>query len=315
MRDLWRIALKLLNRNRKMTWFIRIQFLVMLLLVLALLSFLFKNQDQMNVLREQIGQDVWMIKPTHRYTSNSGQTNWTKDQLNLLEEKFTSKVGVISFSPNQDGDTQKVYVNDVIKKLISNHNQKRMVELLQHFLIYDPIQPNAQILPLDAKHQEDLWIYVVGVEDAEIYVNALDAELSALNSSSSYDVRQVISIKEQKTEVNLIYAKSLLFFITISFMLIMICIISFVLLQNQYQIAKLQLFRLFGATRMDIIKIYVFINLLLLGPSYMIALLLFILVGVLWIPFTAWMLTFLISFCLVVVLLLLMTIPSLSLGR
>ena len=87
-------------------------------------------------------------------------------------------------------------------------------------------------------------MYVVGVEDEEIHVNTLDAELSKLNPISNYDVRQVINTKEQQTEINLIYAKSLLFFITIAFILIMICITSFVLLQNQYQTAKLQLFRL-----------------------------------------------------------------------
>lgn len=56
MRDLWRIASKMLNRNRKMTWLIRIQFLVMFLLVFILVSFLFKNQDQMQVLREQLAK-------------------------------------------------------------------------------------------------------------------------------------------------------------------------------------------------------------------------------------------------------------------
>ncbi len=316
MRDLWRIASKMLNRNRKMTWLIRIQFLVMFLLVFILVSFLFKNQDQMQVLREQIGKDVWMIMPTFKPNSNSGLTDdWTQEQLDWLEHKFTGKIGIISLSPNQEGDSQKVYVNDVIEKLVSDNDQRQAREYLQYFLLYDSIQPHAQILPIEEKNLQDIWVYVVGVEDEEIHVNTLDAELSKLNPISNYDVRQVINTKEQQTEINLIYAKSLLFFITIAFILIMICITSFVLLQNQYQTAKLQLFRLFGATRMDIIKIFVFTNLLLMGPSYMIALLLFILAGVLWLTFTTWMLTFLISFCLIVILLLLMTIPSISLGR
>lgn len=62
-------------------------------------------------------------------------------------------------------------------------------------------------------------MYVVGVEDEEIHVNTLDAELSKLNPISNYDVRQVINTKEQQIEINLIYAKSLLFFITIAFIL------------------------------------------------------------------------------------------------
>ncbi|UNT56881.1 hypothetical protein [Lysinibacillus capsici] len=318
MKDFWRIASKMLSRNRKMTWLIRTQFLVMFFLVFILVAFLFKNQDQINVLREQIGKDVWVITPTITHTVHSNSSfdlDWTEEQLDWLESKFAGKVGIISLSPNQDGDLQKIYVNDVIEKLVFDDDPKREKELLQYLLIYDSINPNTQILPIGEKLQKDLLVYVIGVGDDEMQINTLDAELSQLNPNFNYEVRQVIQSKEQKAEINLIYVKSLLFFITISFMLIMTCIISFVLLQNQYQTAKLQLFRLFGATRKDLATIFVFTNLLLMGPSYITALVLFVLVGLFWLTFTTWMLTFLISFCLVVALLVLMTIPSISLGR
>ena len=62
----------------------------------------------MQVLREQIGKDVWMIMPTFKPNSNSGLTDdWTQEQLDWLEHKFTGKVGIISLSPNQEDDSQK----------------------------------------------------------------------------------------------------------------------------------------------------------------------------------------------------------------
>jgi len=314
MRDLWKIAIHMLRRSWRMIWLIRIQFLIMFLLTLILSGILLKNEAHLHMLKNNIGDDAWLILPTIHNGTTSDLT-WNEKQLEWLRKRFMGKIGLIDVIPAKADHPQVIYVNNVIKSYLyeNGRNQTRTIELLKYFLTRLQIQPDVQVLPLDEKNHGDPWVFILGVDDGEIQINSLNSELSKLNPDFNYYVERVIQGNEQRTDINLIYSKSILFFVIISSVLILTCAMSFVLLQNQFQIAKLQIFRLFGARNKDIVNIFILTNLFLIGPSYIFAIVIFILAGLFWLTTVALIVSFLISLIQFTVILVLMTVPSMSL--
>ncbi|WP_127548975.1 ABC transporter permease [Paenibacillus sp. PAMC 26794] len=296
-----------------MIWLIRIQFFFMFLLTLILCSVLFENQSQKKVLNEEIGRGSWVISPTIK-NSKTSNIQWTEEQINWLKEEYADQVGLIYLSKHQEALNQ-IYVNDVIHKFLVQDGKNPSTELLG-YLLNESVESGTKIIEMDTLNNlsGSPLVFLIGVEEAQIQIKTLSNELSELNSGYYYDIRQVIKYKEQKTEINLIYTKSLLFFTTISLLLILTCIISFILLQNQYQVARVNLFRHFGATKRDILKIFILINVYLTGPSYILAVILSMLVG--WFLFNAmaWVISFFISIGLLIVILIFMTLPSVTIN-
>lgn len=281
MKYLFGIAWRMARRTLRTTLLINIQFVFIFLFLMILIGMMGKHHNDLNRLDNVVGSDTWLIQPTTSTNNNIEASNWNDAQLKWLDQQFPGKVGLLGADYSQYSKGKITYTaNSVLWKLLRENNGSdelyKKTGISEDIIrVINPPNWNNIAEPVfregTVTERDQLTAYIFDVSDDKINFNTLSDELSEMANGQNYRVARLIGSERQSVVIESIYTNIILVFVTLSSLLILTSVMSFTLVRFLSQSRNLRLLYLYGATRVDLAAIVLFSNLLLVGPAFIIA--------------------------------------------
>ncbi|CAM4492489.1 hypothetical protein [Paenibacillus xylanexedens] len=282
MRYLFGTAWRMARRSLKTTALINIQFVFIFLFLMILIGMVREQQNDLTQLDHVVGKDTWLIQPT---VSNEKKTpSWNEVQVKWLQEQFPGKVGLLNADYSEIDNGRMVYTsNPLLWNLISDNDDSTELHLNAGVtkemvkVINPPGWQNANevvfLKSMEPIETTQLSLYLFDVSDEEISAHSLSTRLSELGDGQSFRVARLIGTERQNVVIESIYTSIILVFVSLSSILILTSMMSFILVRFLSQSRNLMIYYLYGATRWDLAIMVLFSNLILIGPAFIVALL------------------------------------------
>lgn len=286
MRYLFGTAWRMARRSLKTTVLINIQFVFIFLFLMILIGMVREQQNDLTQLDHVVGKDTWLIQPT---VSNEKKTpSWNEVQVKWLQEQFPGKVGLLNADYSELDNGRMVYTsNPLLWNLISDNDDSTELHLNAGVtkemvkVINPPGWQNANevvfLKSMEPIETTQLSLYLFDVSDEEISAHSLSTRLSEMGGGQSFRVARLIGTERQNVVIESIYTSIILVFVSLSSILILTSMMSFILVRFLSQSRNLMIYYLYGATRWDLAIMVLFSNLILIGPAFIVALLVLLL--------------------------------------
>lgn len=269
------------RRSLKTTLLINIQFVFIFLFLMILIGMIREQQNDLDQLDHVVGKNTWLIQPT---VSNEKEIpSWNMVQVRWLEEQFPGKIGFLNADYSEMDNGRMTYTtNQLLWNLISDNEDSTELHLNAGIaeemvkIINPPSWQNANdvvfLKSTEPVESTQLSVYLFDVSDEEISAHSLSTRLSEMADGQHFRVARLIGTERQNVVIESIYTSIILVFVSLSSILILTSMMSFILVRFLSQSRSLTIFYLYGATRWDLAIMVLFSNLILIGPAFLVAL-------------------------------------------
>jgi len=276
MRYLFATACRAAKRSLKTTLLINLQFVFVFLFLTVLMGMVSQQNNNLKQIDQVIGENAWLVQPT--LNDKNKVPSWNRQQVEWLEQKFPQKVGLLQADFSEMDHGKMTYAaNSLLWDRISNHHDSSELrasdvdpDIME--IINPPGWRNAIevfFLKRDSlTYPTQLSLYIFDVNDKEINLSELSAELSEMADGQPFQITRLIGAQRQSIVIESVYTKVILVFVILSSILILTSIMSFIMVRFLSQSRKLAIFHLYGATRRDLAIFVLFSNLMLIGPAF-----------------------------------------------